>query len=105
MITFKLNIIIYYCLLKNLKSNNRFNHEELGWNYRFTNMQAALGLNQLKRIDQIIKKKREIGNYFYNNLKKNNNIRMVTKNANATNIPSSDFISWVITVLMCVRPE
>ena len=27
MIMFKLNIIIYYCLLKNLKSNNRFNHE------------------------------------------------------------------------------
>ena len=58
----------------NFGSNNRFNHEELGWNYRYTNMQAALGLNQLKRIDEIIKRKREIGNYFYNNLKKNKNI-------------------------------
>ena len=44
----------------NFGSNNRFNHEELGWNYRYTNMQAALGLNQLKRIDQIIKKNIEI---------------------------------------------
>ena len=58
----------------NFGQKNRFNHEELGWNYRFTNMQATLGLNQLKRINQIVKKKREIGNFFYNNLKKNNNI-------------------------------
>ncbi len=41
----------------NFGSNNRFNHEELGWNYRYTNMQAALGLNQLKGIDQINKKR------------------------------------------------
>ena len=64
---------IIYEKCKNLRnlnfgSNNRFNHEELGWNYRFTNMQAALGLNQLKRIDQIIKKRREIGTYLYTNL-------------------------------------
>ena len=32
MIMFKLNIIIYYCLLKNLKSNNRFNHENYSEN-------------------------------------------------------------------------
>ena len=73
------NSKIIYEKCKNLRNlnfgnNNRFNHEELGWNYRFTNMQAALGLNQLKRINEIIKKKREIGNYFYNNLKNNNNI-------------------------------
>ena len=62
--------------LRNLSfgKDNRFNHEELGWNYRFTNMQAALGLNQLKRINKITKKKREIGNFFYNNLKMNKKI-------------------------------
>ena len=73
------NSKIIYNKCKNLRNlnfgnNNRFNHEELGWNYRFTNMQAALGLNQLKRINQIVEKKREIGNYFYNNLKNNKNI-------------------------------
>ncbi|MDC1280637.1 DegT/DnrJ/EryC1/StrS family aminotransferase, partial [Pelagibacteraceae bacterium] len=70
---------IIYEKCKNLRNlnfgkNNRFNHEELGWNYRFTNMQAALGLNQLKRIDKIVRKKRSIGKFFYNNLKKNKNI-------------------------------
>ena len=46
--------------LKNLNFGkvNRFNHTDISWNYRLTNMQAALGDNQLKRINQIIKKKK-----------------------------------------------
>lgn len=39
----------------------RFVHEELGWNYRMTNMQAALGLAQLEHIEFHISKKRRMG--------------------------------------------
>lgn len=39
----------------------RFIHYELGWNYRMTNLQAALGLAQLEQIDQFIEKKRAMG--------------------------------------------
>lgn len=39
----------------------RFVHEEMGWNYRMTSLQAALGISQLNKIDQHIKRKREIG--------------------------------------------
>jgi perosamine synthetase len=39
----------------------RFVHEELGWNYRFTNLQAALGLAQLEKLDRAVRRKREIG--------------------------------------------
>jgi len=39
----------------------RFVHEELGWNYRMTNMQAAVGLAQLENLEQHIVRKREIG--------------------------------------------
>ena len=39
----------------------RFYHEELGYNFRLTNLQAALGLAQLERIDEIVAKKRWIG--------------------------------------------
>ncbi|MDC3410290.1 DegT/DnrJ/EryC1/StrS family aminotransferase [Candidatus Pelagibacter ubique] len=53
---------------------NRFNHHDIGSNYRYTNMQAALGLSQLKRINNIIKKKYEIGNYYYNHFKNIKNI-------------------------------
>ena len=53
---------------------NRFNHYDISWNYRYTNIQAALGISQLKRINKIIKKKHEIGNYYYNNFKNIENI-------------------------------
>ena len=39
----------------------RFRHEELGFNFRMTNMQAALGLAQLERIEEIIARKRWMG--------------------------------------------
>jgi len=39
----------------------RFVHEELGWNYRMSNLQAALGVAQLEKLDEHIKRKREIG--------------------------------------------
>ena len=62
--------------LRNLSfgKKNRFNHTDLSWNYRFTNIQASLGLSQLKRINDVIKRKREIGNFYYNNFKKNTNV-------------------------------
>lgn len=46
----------------------RFVHYELGWNYRMTNMQAALGLAQLEQIDHFIIKKREMGKFYQEKL-------------------------------------
>jgi perosamine synthetase len=40
---------------------NRFYHEELGYNYRFSNVQAALGLAQTERLNEILDRKRQIG--------------------------------------------
>ena len=40
---------------------NRFNHDDIGWNYRMTNLQAAIGCGQLRNISWILKKKRQIG--------------------------------------------
>ena len=39
----------------------RFIHEELGWNYRMTNLQAALGLGQMHDLEKRIEKKKWIG--------------------------------------------
>jgi len=52
----------------------RFNHDDIGWNYRLTNVQAAIGYGQLKNISWIVRRKREIGKLYYKLLKKNNNI-------------------------------
>lgn len=43
---------------------DRFIHQELGWNYRMTNMQAALGLAQLEQLDEHVEKKRFIGRLY-----------------------------------------
>ncbi|NCA87962.1 MAG: DegT/DnrJ/EryC1/StrS family aminotransferase [Gammaproteobacteria bacterium] len=39
----------------------RFVHERLGWNLRMTNLQAALGLAQLERLDEFVARKRRMG--------------------------------------------
>lgn len=41
--------------------SRRFMHEELGWNFRMTNMQAAVGLAQLERLDEFVARKRRMG--------------------------------------------
>jgi perosamine synthetase len=38
----------------------RFRHDALGYNYRMTNVQAAMGLGQIQRIDDIVTRKRQI---------------------------------------------
>lgn len=50
-------------------AGRRFIHHELGWNYRMTNMQAALGLAQLENLEMKIIKKRFIGSSYNNGLK------------------------------------
>jgi len=48
--------------LRNLcfQKKQRFFHDELGYNFRLTNLQAALGVGQIERIGSIIARKRAI---------------------------------------------
>jgi perosamine synthetase len=47
----------------------RFVHEELGFNFRMTNVQAAIGLGQLERIDEHVNKKIAIAQNYNRMLK------------------------------------
>jgi perosamine synthetase len=49
--------------LRNLcfEVKKRFVHNELGWNFRMTNLQAALGVAQLERLDEFVARKRHMG--------------------------------------------
>ena len=84
-------------LLKNLNfgTKERFNHSEISWNYRLTNMQASLGLSQFKRIKNIIKKKRFIGNFYYNKFKDNNKI-LIQKNK----LDYAKNIYWIFGIIL-----
>jgi perosamine synthetase len=51
------------------RPERRFYHTELGYNCRLTNLQAALGLAQVERFDEIVAKKRWMGQAYTGRLK------------------------------------
>jgi perosamine synthetase len=48
----------------------RFLHTELGYNFRLTNLQAAIGVAQLRRLPEIVARKRQIASRYTARLKK-----------------------------------
>jgi len=84
--------------LRNLcfgKGNNRFNHDDIGWNYRMTNLQAAIGCGQLKNISKIVRRKREIGRRYISILKNNKKIYI-----QPNKLDYAENIFWVFGVLL-----
>lgn len=53
----------------------RFKHEQIGYNFRLTNIQAAIGYSQLKRINKIIDAKRNLGFIYQRYLSDINNVQ------------------------------
>ena len=47
----------------------RFVHDEIGYNFRLTNIQAALGVAQLEQLPDILKRKKEIYHFYQKELK------------------------------------
>ena len=74
---------------------NRFNHDDIGWNYRMTNLQASLGISQIDNINKVIKKKMEIGKQYYKNLYKNKNLQILPPFTSY-----SKNIYWVVGILI-----
>tara|TARA_Y100000590_G_scaffold413886_1_gene510204 strand:- start:374 stop:1519 length:1146 start_codon:yes stop_codon:yes gene_type:complete len=84
--------------LKNLcfgTGAQRFNHDDIGWNYRMASLQAAMGLGQLKNISWIIKRKREIGKKYHSLLK--NNSKIFIQKLKTT---YAENIFWVFGILL-----
>ena len=54
----------------------------LGFNYRITDFQCALGLNQLKKLDSFLLKRRDIAEFYNNYLKECENIILPLNNSN-----------------------
>lgn len=69
-----------------MSKEKRYFHPEVGYNYRLTNIQAALGLAQLERIDEIISKKRQIFEWYKKHLNNIEGIRLNPESAWAKNV-------------------
>lgn len=86
--------------LKNLcmKPERRFLHDELGFNFRMTNLQAAIGLAQLERLDEFICKKRAMGKFYTEQFKNLTTVQLA--------LPRTDYsenIYWVFGLVL--KPE
>lgn len=65
----------------------RFYHEELGFNYRLTNLQAALGVAQLEQLTAFVQAKRQMGAYYTEGLQDEDGLELpVAGTSFATNI-------------------
>ena len=83
--------------LRNLcfQPGKRFVHNELGWNYRMTNMQAAIGLAQLEKLDQHLDRKRKIGDNYNESLRGLANVRLPRKRTEY-----ADNLYWVYGLVL-----
>ncbi len=83
--------------LRNLcfKPEQRFVHDELGWNYRMTNLQAAVGVAQLERLDEFLARKRRMGARYQSLLADLPEVRLP--------LPATDYAAnayWVFGVVL-----
>ncbi len=66
--------------------NRKFMHKDIGFNYRMTNLQAAIGCAQLKKIDKIIERKREIARYYTEGLEGVSGLQLPVEKTYAKNV-------------------
>ena len=75
--------------LRNLcfRKDIRYVHDEISDNYRFTNLQAAVGLAQLERLDEFVQIKRDMGKFYTEKLQGVRGIQLpIEKTSYADNI-------------------
>jgi perosamine synthetase len=74
--------------LRNLcfRREQRFLHTELGYNFRMTNLQAAIGLAQVERINDHLARKRRIAALYGERLSEINGLRLPVERPNVKNV-------------------
>lgn len=75
----------------------RFLHRELGQNYRMTNLQAAVGIAQMERIEEFIAIKRRLGKYYSEKLSVLRGIKCQTEK------PWASTVYWMYCITLDER--
>ena len=77
-----------------MRPEKRYWHEVVGFNYRMTNLQAALGVAQIEKIDLFVRRKREIAETYNSLLKDVNGVTLPPEMLWARNV------YWMYSVLI-----
>ena len=77
-----------------MSKEKRYWHEHVGYNYRLTNVQAAIGCAQMERVETIVNRKIEIANAY---IKELSSIPSFTLQASYPEVTST---FWLVTVLL-----
>lgn len=72
----------------------RYIHPVVGFNYRMTNIAAAIGLAQLERVEEILTARRQVAAWYAERLAGINGLRLLGAESWAVPVP------WLITVLL-----
>jgi perosamine synthetase len=68
------------------QKKTRYLHKDIGFNYRMTNLQAAVGLAQLRRVNSLIAKKRRIARWYNERLSRIEGISIPNEESWAKNV-------------------
>lgn len=84
-------------LFKNLchVPGHRFHHEELGYNFRMSNIQAAVGVAQLEKLEEHLNLKRELGRHYQELLRNIEGIQLPLERTEY-----ADNLYWVFGIVL-----
>ncbi|OYT49626.1 MAG: aminotransferase DegT [Desulfurococcales archaeon ex4484_204] len=81
-------------LFRNHGQTRRYHHEVFGWNFRITEVQAAIGLQQLRRLDYMNERRREVARIYLEELSSVEGIRLPVEKPWAKHV-YHQFTIWV----------
>ena len=80
-----------------MNPEKRYWHDVIGFNYRMTNLQAAVGVAQLNKLDKFIEKKRKIASYYQKTLKELKDDKLISLHPE---MPWAKCVYWIYSILI-----
>ncbi|SFB47861.1 perosamine synthetase [Cohnella sp. OV330] len=77
-----------------MSKNKKYWHEEVGFNFRMTNLQASLGYAQMEKVNQMLVERKQIEDMYKHYLKENHAISF------QSDLPDRDRVVWLVSILV-----